>query len=290
MSAADHQSLRRHDEAGAAFRRRHPLPWWVRCCRDCGLAFFVAALVMWAVMTFVTGCGHLKPAGGEAAAALASADTHNTEAYALTKDAKANTESIKPYANEIGKQLVDIVVRQLETVLKSIAGEKVDNAALRQAVAEKDTALADAQGKYQTLYDSTGAKLERWVRWAWFWIKVWLAATAIATVAGLLIPGPIGMVLSIVGRVLWVPGWFHTLADNAHFRGWIPWVQPKTAVTAPPPEPDPATTALHAAMADTLNEMRRVLIGVHISTAPVVPATGIDGAGEAGTTLPGGAA
>jgi hypothetical protein len=92
-----------------------------------------------------------------------------------------------------------------------------------------------------------------------------------------------------------VPGWFHTLADNAHFRGWIPWVTPATA-TAPPaptPPPSPAIAGELAEIRQQFAALTQFVHSVHFAAAPppVQSDPAIVGSGAGGTlNLAGGAA
>lgn len=217
------------------------------------------------------GCGHLKPAGAKAGAALAATETHNTEAYTLGKEAKANVENALPNCNEIGKQYLVSALRQLEDMLKAIAGEKIATADLRQAIAEKDAALKDANARI-AVYDGSwlGGKGERVKRMVLWGAGLLFAGGVVLQAMGLGLGGLFGRALAFVGRVCAsVVPFVSTMVHD-----FFAVIHRDKAVAAAKSEADQSL----------ITEVRRLFAGIGLNPTPAVFSSGaVEGTGAAHT-------
>jgi hypothetical protein len=139
-------------------------------------------------------------------------------------------EQTKPHANETGKALLGTQANVLDEAVSDLATARAANANAQRALDAQAGEIEANEATIANLRGQWGYKLQRWVEWAWFWIKVWLLICSVAFVLRF-VPGPVGMVAAVVFSVLWIPGWLNVTADNAYFRGWLPWFRAGKSTT-----------------------------------------------------------
>jgi uncharacterized membrane protein len=154
--------------------------------------------------------------------AIAQAQAHNHIAAQQTEQArKAAKGWVKRLIANVG-EILGVQATTLEKAAESHSAEAKAHAAI---VDDLSARLEKKNADYDQLYNSTGAKAERFVRRMAWWIAGYFFIAIVLRVVGLLATGPLGAVAAMVStgmmgpiQILW------SLLDNVWWRRARPTV------------------------------------------------------------------
>ena len=150
------------------------------------------------------GIGITAPAGNS----IAKAQAYNQVARQQAEDGKKSG----------GKSFFSVIDRVLELQAETLDAASSENQVAGRQHQEVVDQLTKARTENKVLYESWGAKTERFLRRVWFWIKVAFVVHVLAGIAGLFVPGIWGKGIAIIGAIANPFAWFQVIRDNLYFR------------------------------------------------------------------------
>lgn len=137
------------------------------------------------------GCPEVSPyAGG----IIAPTGTDIDKADAFNSSAESATAAAIPHADPAGKAALSIAAAAHKAVAANLTLAKSDLAGVQKRVGVQDKTITDLQNTVVTIKNGWGYRLQVWVAWAWFVLKI-LIAIFIAMAIFHLIAGPVSMLL-----------------------------------------------------------------------------------------------
>lgn len=208
---------------------------------------WIAAL--WLILMMVLaciGCAHKyasdvpdsTPAVGSA---IDKSKSHVESADALVQKAK-------PESNTTGKALLDVATDEHGKAIGELDKANVELTSVKKERGQ----LVEINGKLEDenalVKGGWGYRLQRFISWCWFWIKVYIAAYFLINLAAPFIPGMWGGVLAKIGS--WINPF--SIVQEGRRLIWKLWMKPKeetpapaSATATPAPVQTPSTTVVN---------------------------------------------
>jgi hypothetical protein len=151
----------------------------------------------------------------------------NGQAQAHNDDQKALLTQVKPFVSTSGVGLIDAAIGISDRMSSALQANALaitklgsENIAANNVIVDKDKEIANWKSRYEKSQQEWGPKFQRIVERAIRIILLYLGIMLALRLVGALWIGPVGGVLSLIGTLMWPPSWFHSAADNFHFRGY----------------------------------------------------------------------
>ncbi len=144
--------------------------------------------------------------------------TSIARATAYVDAADGATKAAKPHANATGKALLGQAQESHQNAKVELENADRQNTQATKQVASLATQNQRQQEQYVALENSTGVKIERFIRKLLTWVLVYLGAMVALRVAALFVAGPVGATMSVVATAMNPAAWFNVAAEALWYR------------------------------------------------------------------------